>query len=102
MEPRVGHLGWQKAYAREQSHVYAGVFMSRTTMWSGYLQQLSSVAKLRYKEKVFKTGLKVDPYSISSSEWDKSPELLPAMSWSDVTVYMISTPSPYTGEALKV
>uniref|UniRef100_A0A1X7VNI4 Uncharacterized protein n=1 Tax=Amphimedon queenslandica TaxID=400682 RepID=A0A1X7VNI4_AMPQE len=70
-------------------------------MWSGYLQQLSSVARLRYKEKVSKTGLKVDPYSIKNSEWEKSPELLPAISWSDVTVYMISTPSPYTGEALK-
>ena len=41
----------------------------------------TATTKLWYK--VFKTGLKVDPYSISTSEWNKSPELLPAISWSD-------------------
>ena len=63
------------------------------TQWREYLQQLSSVAKHRYKEKVSLAGLKTDPYCI---------KLLPEISWSDVMIYMISTPSPYTGEAVKV
>ena len=75
---------------------------STSLHWSEYLQQLSSVAKHRYKEKVLLAGLKTDPYCIEECDWEKSPELLPALSWSDVMVYMISTPSPYTGEAVKV
>ena len=72
------------------------------TLWSEYLQQLSPVAKHRYKKKVSLSGLKTDPYCIKDLEWEKSPELLPEISWSDVMIYMISTPSPYTGEAVKV
>ena len=44
-------------------------------LWSEYLQQLSAVAKQRYKEKVFRGGFLSDSYCISDSEWEKSPEL---------------------------
>ena len=70
--------------------------------WSEYILQLSAVGKERYKEKVVLGGLRTDPYCINDLEWEKSPEFLPEMRWSDVMVYMIETPSPYTGEAVKV
>ena len=69
--------------------------------WSEYLQQLSGVSKKRYKEKVLLSGLKKDPYC-TDLDWEKNPEILPKLALSDVMVYMISTPSPHTGEAVKV
>ena len=53
-------------------------------------------------EKVSKVGLKTDPYCINNSEWEKSPELLPTVSCSDVMIFMVSTPSPHIREAVKV
>ena len=53
--------------------------------------------------KVSTVGLKTNPYCINNSEWErKSPELLPTVSWRDVMIFMVSTPSPYTSEAVKV
>ncbi len=36
------------------------------------------------------------------SHWSNEPELIPSISWSDVMLYIVSTPSPYTKEAIKV
>ena len=70
---------------------------------SGYSSQLSAVAKQRYMEKVTAVGLAKDPYCIEDHfEWEKSPELLPSIAWSDVILFMVATPSPYTGEAIEV
>lgn len=43
--------------------------------------------------------LKWDPYAIK--EWIKEPEKLPNVSWTDLTCYMVATPSPYTQETIK-
>ena len=45
-------------------------------------------------------GLNVDPYVIEG--WSQNPEDIPKVHWSDVVLYMVSTPSPYTKEAIKV
>ena len=67
---------------------------------SEYLCSLSEEARQRYENKVAGTGLSVDPYVIE--EWTQDPETVPRLAWSDVMLYMVSTPSPFTKEALKV
>ena len=67
---------------------------------SKYVCSLSAVAKQQYEQKVTNTGLKVDPYIIDS--WTREPEIIPKLQWSDIMLYVISTPSPYTKEAIKV
>ena len=72
------------------------------TAKSEYVSGFSKIARQRYVEKVLLSGLKTDPYCLVGNEWHKNPEKLPEVSWSDVFTYMISTPSPYTKEAVKV
>ena len=67
---------------------------------SEYLCSLSNEAKQRYEKKVASTALTVDPYVID--DWTEASETIPQLAWSDVSLYMVSTPSPYTKEALKV
>lgn len=69
---------------------------------SDYLGALSAEAAKRYEAKVTKTGLKDDPYSIPDFQWTENPESIPQLSWSDMMLYLISTPSPYTREEIKV
>ena len=72
------------------------------TKKSEYLAQLSTETKTRYELKVTSTGLNVDPYCIDESLWTREPEVIPKMMWTDILFYMVSTPSPYTKEAIKV
>ena len=67
---------------------------------SEYLTKLSSEAKKRFESKILSAGLDIDPYVIE--EWTQNPEDSPKVRWSDVVLYMVSTPSPYTKEAIKV
>ena len=67
---------------------------------SEYLSSLSDEAKQRYESKVAGTGLSIDPYVID--DWTQDPETIPRLAWSDVMLYMVSTPSPYTKEAINV
>ena len=69
---------------------------------SDYLCGQSAEARERYESKVKCTGLNVDPYGIEESEWSQNPENIPRLAWSDVCLYMTSTPSCYTKEAVKV
>ena len=67
---------------------------------SEYYCELSAQCKHRYKSKIESVGLSEDPYCIE--EWRESPEIVPEVSWSDMLLYMISTPSPHTTETVKV
>ena len=58
-----------------------------------YLCSLSDEAKQRYESKVVGTERSVDPYLID--HWTRDPETIPQLTWSDVMLYMVSTPSPY-------
>ena len=60
---------------------------------SEYLLSLSVEAKQRYENKITGTGLDVDPYVIN--EWTQDPENISRMAWSDVCLYIVSTPSAY-------
>ena len=53
-----------------------------------------------YEAKTTSFELKTDPYCIE--EWTEAPETIPKVQWIDVMVYMVSTPSPYTREEIKV
>ena len=74
--------------------------MHRMERKSEYFTSLSKEAQIRYEEKVVVRGLKIDPYAIES--WTEAPEVIPDVHWSDMMLYMIATPSPYTCEAIKV
>ena len=69
---------------------------------SEYVTELSSEARERYENKVFKSGLTVDPYVIAPEDWTREPSNLPDVQWTDLVLYMVTTPSPYTAESLKV
>lgn len=69
---------------------------------SEYFAQLSKEAKARYEGKVTSAGLDVDPYCINESLWSREPEVIPKVMWTDISLYMVATPSPYTKEAVKV
>ncbi len=67
---------------------------------SKYFTNLSADAKCRYEGKVTNSGLRQDPYAIT--EWTENPENVPEVQWSDLMLYMVTTPSPYTREEIKV
>lgn len=76
--------------------------MATLSRLSEYLGGLTTVARCRYEGKVTAAGLSIDPYTINDSLWSREPEEIPQLSWSDVMLYMVSTPSPYTKEGIKV
>ena len=61
---------------------------------SEYVTSLPGDARARYESKVSSLGLTTDPYCIE--EWTEAPEDIPSVHWSDVMIYMVATPSPYT------
>ena len=67
---------------------------------SEYFCSLSEDVKQGYESKVAGTGLTVDPYVID--DWTQDPETVPRLAWSDMMLYLVSTPSLFTKEALKV
>jgi len=67
---------------------------------SGYYLDLKADSKKRYQSKVTSAGLRIDPYSIT--QWSEDPDEIPSVTWSDVVLYMVTTPSPYTLEEVKV
>ena len=69
---------------------------------SQYYLELSHESQLRYQSKVVCAGLNDDPYAVEESLWTDDPDSIPTVNWSDVVLYMVSTPSPYTREELKV
>ena len=76
--------------------------MMASTKKSEYFAQLSAEAKSRYECKVISAGLNIDPYCIAESLWTREPERIPKVMWTDISFYMVSTPSPHTKEAIKV
>ena len=68
--------------------------------FSQYFRDLSTASKERYELKVTSTGLKHDPYVIE--DWCENLASLPDVQWSDLVVYMTTTPSQFTREAIKV
>ena len=69
---------------------------------SEYFSTLPADTRHRYECKILTAGLSVDPYTIEDSQWSREPESIPQLSWSDVVLYMVSTPSPHTKESIKV
>ena len=67
---------------------------------SEYFESLSGDARVRYETKLLTAELTKDPYSIT--EWIEEPSVIPDIKWSDFMLYMVSTPSPYTKEEVKV
>ena len=69
---------------------------------SEYFANLSADAQGRYECKVISSGLSTDPYAIDDCYWTEIPEIVPDVQWSDMTLYMIATPSPCTCGAIEV
>ena len=67
------------------------------------VQRISSTTKCCCKAEIHgKSFHSWSPYCIKNSEWQNSSESLPTVSWIDVMIFMVSTPSPHTREAVKV
>ena len=69
---------------------------------SEFLKEISSTARKRYTEKLVLAGLCTDPYCMPVEEWEKDPCDVPAIDFSNEALYMVTTPSPYTEETVKV
>ena len=102
----------QQAHARaipqsaifEGRHVYTTLCLHdcKMTGLSEHYAKLSEESKRRYIEKIRSCGIKNDPYVIENEQWEESPGIIPHLTWSDFMLYMITTPSPYTKESIKV
>ena len=64
--------------------------------------QESAESKAHYSAKVVALGLTVDPYTLPKESWIAQPDKVPDVSWSDIFLYLIQTPSAYTKEDIKV
>ena len=67
---------------------------------SDYFHGMTAASNAHYETKVLASGLKADPYSITT--WVMNSEEFPEVNLSDMVIHMISTPSPYTGEEIEV
>ena len=69
--------------------------------YSSLYEQLDSLGKTRYKEKLHMLQLRTDPYLVDKKAWVAERSLWPPVEFPDVFVYLINSPSPCTKEALK-
>ena len=76
--------------------------MNRMEQTSEYYSTRSLDLKTRHTEKITGTGLKTDPCVIQNKSWTEEHVSVPQVSWSDMFLYMISTPSPYIKQEMKV
>ena len=81
-----------------------GTWLARIVMEllkkSEYFMSFSADFKARYRSKVICAGPTTYPYCIEG--WTETREVVPSVQWSDVMLYMVSTPIPYTHEEMKV
>ncbi|KAL5474013.1 hypothetical protein EMCRGX_G028584 [Ephydatia muelleri] len=68
---------------------------------SDAFKQLDAVGKSRYNEKLGMLGITTDPYMTPKDAWDYNLSRWPDVSFPDICVYFIHTPSPYTKDELK-
>ena len=68
---------------------------------SEFYRQLDNTGKERYRRKLEMIGSKEDPYLLPVDDWSKNKDLLPAVGFPDIYVYLINSPSPHTMESLK-
>lgn len=57
-------------------------------------------AKKRYLEKLHIIG-GLDPYETEKNEWEDNVDLWPSITYVNLGMYLLVTPSPYSGEDLK-
>ena len=69
---------------------------------SAYARTLNGTSKSRYQEKLAVCQLTIDPYDLDVKSLDADPPVIPHVQWSDLYVYMISTPSQHTKEEIRV
>ena len=69
---------------------------------SEYFETLSGSGKARYLQKLEICQLKRDPYCVTENELIASPASIPRVKWSDMFVYLMSTPSQHTLHEIKV
>ena len=74
-----------------------------TCVLSAYANSLSEEAKRRYKVKLLYNQGSCslpDPYHLSEN-WSKSPDTWPDLTFCDIYLYLIDTPSMFTRESMK-
>ena len=81
--------------------VYMRISMSNRNrpFLPGYLSSLeNSDAKKRYSDKLAIIGL--DPYETARNEWLDDVDMWPSVTCIHIAMFLLVTPSPYTGEDL--
>ncbi len=74
--------------------------LKNKALLAGYFSSLEdSKARTRYKEKL-DTIERLDPYEIERNEWQDDVDLWPSVTSVHVAMYLLVTPSPYTGDDL--
>ena len=69
-------------------------------VFGGYFASMQdNDAKKRYLEKLKFTG-GIDPYEIGRKEWTDDVDLWASITHINLAMYLVLTPSPYTGEEL--
>lgn len=68
-----------------------------------YFQNLSNADKSHYTGKLTLADgtMLADPYSLQTSDWSDDVLLLPDITYVDLYVYLVHTPSEFTHESLK-
>ena len=84
-----------------KTHAYT-LLMVVALLESVYFLSLSTNSKHRYEAKLSNHGLSVDPYVVKDPDWVNNPAVIPQIAYSDLMLYMTSTPSSHTKEAIKV
>ena len=86
--------------------IMADKIISETTTdssFSPYVNTLSLDAKQRYNSKLLcdsATNNLPDPYSLTE-KWSTNPDTWPDLTFGDIYLYLIDTPSIYTKESMK-
>ena len=78
--------------------------MASKRTWSEYyINQLEESDKSAYEKKLTLNNgfLLPDPYSLGASQWSSEENLLPDITFADITFYLIETPSEFTRDKTK-
>lgn len=71
---------------------------SKGALLPGYVESLLDLpSKERYREKLSFIGGK-DPYEIQKETWKDDVDLWPSITYINVGMYLVFSPSPYSGE----
>ncbi|XP_045180321.2 uncharacterized protein LOC123539668 [Mercenaria mercenaria] len=77
------------------------VVFRKLNMSFKYFDDLDSVSKARYNDKLNLIGLAECPYKLPAGTWENNPCKWPSVEYGDIHNYLIETPGVYTRDSMK-